>query len=244
MRSDNKIMVYGIILSGGMGARFGGTIPKQYIEVNGRPIIADCIDTFEACKLVDKYVIVAAAEWEDYLSELISNLSVCNQDLETANKFCAFAVPGENRQLSIYSGLKVLSDRATDDDIVIIHDAARPFVTEDILNRLINACENADGAMPALPVKDTMYIQENGRVKALIDRENLIAGQAPEAFRYGKYLKANEVLLPDKILSIKGSTEPAFLAGVDIAVVPGDESNFKITTKEDLDRYLSIKQNA
>lgn len=222
-------MVYSIILSGGTGVRLGGNIPKQYIEVNGYPIIADSLDVFEKNILIDKYVIVASDEWHDYISKFVES------------KFIGFAKPGENRQLSIYSGLVALSDVATKDDIVIIHDAARPFVNDEIINGLVEACEGTDGAMPALPVKDTMYIQENGRVKALIDRDSLIAGQAPEAFLYGKYLRANETLLPDKILDIKGSTEPAYIAGMNIAVVAGDENNFKITTREDLERYIQIK---
>lgn len=222
-------MVYVVILSGGTGTRLGVERPKQYIEVNGSPIISDCICTFENCDVVDKYVIVAAGEWEDYLKKYVSP------------KFIGFAAPGENRQLSIYNGLLAINDMATSDDIVIVHDAARPFVTSETIKSLIKACENADGSMPALPVKDTMYIQENGRVKALIDRDSLIAGQAPEAFKYGKYLHANKDLLPDRILGIRGSTEPAFLAGMNVAVIQGDEQNFKITTKEDLDRYIDIK---
>ena len=223
-------MTVAIILSGGTGVRLGGNIPKQYIEVNGRPIIADCIETFEKHPLIDKYIIVAAKEWEQYLLQVIEGM---------ADKFSGFAAPGENRQLSIYSGLKLIEEFTADDDIVIVHDAARPFVTEETITNLIKACESADGAMPALPVKDTMYVQENGRVKSLIDRDSLIAGQAPEAFLYRKYIAANEALLPEKILSIKGSTEPAFQAGMDIAVIEGDENNFKITTKEDLDRYMN-----
>ena len=222
-------MVYAIILSGGTGVRLGGTIPKQYIEVNGRPIIADCIDVFEECESADKYIVVAADEWQNYISNLCGN------------KFVGFAEPGDNRQLSIYNGLAAFKGIAEDDDIIIVHDAARPFVTEEIIESLIDGCKNSDGAMPALSVKDTMYIQENGKIKALIDRNSLIAGQAPEAFRYAKYFSANEALLPNKILEIKGSTEPAFMAGMDITVVKGDENNYKITTKEDLDRYIRVK---
>lgn len=233
-----------IILSGGTGVRLGGNIPKQYIEVNGRPIIADCIDTFESHEEIDGYIIVASSEWEEYVKGYVGT------------KFIGFATPGENRQLSIYSGLCSVNnikndcsvDEITDgkitnsETIVVIHDAARPFVTKEMISELIYACNDSDGAMPALPVKDTMYIQENGKVKSLIDRESLIAGQAPEAFKFDKYLNANERLLPNKILEIKGSTEPAFLAGMDIAVIKGDEKNFKITTKEDLDKYKLIKK--
>lgn len=220
-----------IILSGGTGTRLGGDIPKQYIEVNGSPIIYDCICTFENHEQVDGYVIVAASEWKDYIRKF------------TGEKFKGFANPGDNRQLSIFNGLKAAEDLVTDDDLVIVHDAARPFASKEMISSLISASEKCDGAMPALPVKDTMYLKKNGKLYGLLDRDSLIAGQAPEAFRFRKYLEANEDLFPKEIMYIKGSTEPAFLAGMDIAVVPGDEANFKITTKEDLDKYILIKSS-
>ena len=98
-----------------------------------------------------------------------------------------------------------------------------------------------DGIMPVLTMKDTVYLSEDGnRVTSLLDRERIFAGQAPEVFRLGVYFDANKVLIPDKILSIKGSTEPAVMAGLDIVMIAGDEGNFKITTKEDLDRFTNV----
>ena len=222
-------MAIAIILSGGTGLRASADIPKQYIEVNNIPVIADSINVFEGHEDIFKYVIVAADKWTDYITKF------------TGEKFIGFAPAGETRQLSILNGLKVLSNIAADDDTIIIHDAARPFVSADTISALVNACKTHDGAMPALPVKDTIYIRKGNKVHSLIDRDTIISGQAPEAFLYKKYLEANEALLPEKILSIKGSTEPAFMAGMDVAVIDGDEKNFKITTKEDLERYILIK---
>jgi 2-C-methyl-D-erythritol 4-phosphate cytidylyltransferase len=86
-------------------------------------------------------------------------------------------------------------------------------------------------------MKDTVYLSNDGKkVSALLKREEVYAGQAPEMFVFGKYLEANRRLLPDDILKINGSTEPAILYGMDIAMIPGDEGNFKITTREDLER--------
>ena len=100
-----------------------------------------------------------------------------------------------------------------------------------------------DGALPVLPMKDTIYYlpsDKNASGLSLLDRTRVVAGQAPEAFRYGKYLAANEALLPDKIKEINGSTEVALLAGMDIAVIAGEESNFKITTPGDMERYRMV----
>ncbi len=222
-------MAIAIILSGGTGLRASTDIPKQYIEVNNTPVIADSIGVFERHEDISKYVIVAADEWTDYIMKF------------TGDKFIGFAPAGKTRQMSILNGLKALGNIAADDDTIIIHDAARPFVSAETITALVKACKTHDGAMPALPVKDTMYIRKGDKVHSLIDRDTIISGQAPEAFLYKKYLNANEVLLPEKILSIKGSTEPAFMAGMDVAVIDGDENNFKITTKQDLVRYIQIK---
>ena len=222
-------MAIAIILSGGTGLRASTDIPKQYIEVNNTPVIADSIGVFERHEDISEYVIVVADGWTDYITKF------------TGDKFIGFAPAGKTRQLSILNGLKALSNIASDDDTIIIHDAARPFVSAETITTLVKACKMHDGAMPALPVKDTMYIRKGDKVHSLIDRDTIISGQAPEAFLYKKYLNANEVLFPEKILSIKGSTEPAFMAGMDVAVIDGDENNFKITTKQDLERYIQIK---
>ena len=90
--------------------------------------------------------------------------------------------------------------------------------------------------MPVLPMNDTVYFSHTGtKVDELLDRNTIFAGQAPEAFRYKEYLAANEALLPDKIMMIKGSTEPAVMAGMDVAMIPGDQRNFKVTNKVDLE---------
>jgi len=88
---------------------------------------------------------------------------------------------------------------------------------------------------------DTVYYSADGkRVERLLERSCIFAGQAPEAYQFGKYLEANERLLPDQILSINGSTEPAIMAGMDVVMIPGEKKNFKITTQEDLVRYAEI----
>ena len=128
-------------------------------------------------------------------------------------------------------------------DIVIVHDAARPLVSADTIKACIETCSAHDGAMPALPMKDTVYLSDNGKsISSLLDRKKVFAGQAPEAFLLKKYLRANEALLPDGILGINGASEPALLAGMDVAIIPGDENNFKITTDHDLERYMEIVQ--
>ncbi len=218
-----------LILAGGAGTRLGGTLPKQYIEVAGRPVISYCLDIFEKHPDVDTLRIVAGESWHGSISGW------------TGKKFRGFSRPGQNRQLSILNGLEDILAGGEEGDLVIIHDGARPVVTARLIAECIEACKGHEGAMPALPMKDTVYASRDGRkISALLDRGSIYAGQAPEVFKLGAYYEANRKLLPEKILKINGSAEPAVLAGMDIAMIPGDENNFKITTRADLERFRRL----
>ncbi len=231
-----QTMIAALILSGGTGSRIGTDVPKQYIEVGGRPIISYCIESLYRHDGIDAIQIVAASVWQEQIKERLV------QD-GFDKKFRGFSAPGENRQLSILNGLKDIRSYAEseDNDYVFIHDAARPLLTKKQISDCIEAVSGHDGVLPVLPMKDTVYSSTDGkRVTALLNRSEIYAGQAPELFRLGVYYEANCRLLPDRIWQINGSTEPAVMAGLDIAMIPGDERNFKITTKEDLERFREM----
>ena len=235
-------MRIGIILSGGTGSRINSEIPKQYIEVGGKPIITYSMETMYKC--VDRLQIVVAPEWKEFVQAECDKLAI---------KDVAFSNPGLTRQFSIYNALKDIEDYAIEDTSVIIHDAARPNVTVETIEHCFSVlAEGHDGALPVVRVKDTVYFSMDGsEITSLLDRTKVYAGQAPEAFDYKKYLHANERLVTrmwqsggeyiisptSEIFKITGSTEPAKLAGMDIVMVEGDEHNYKITTVEDLERF-------
>ncbi len=154
-----------------------------------------------------------------------------------AGRFRGFSMPGANRQMSILNALSNIREYAADGDTVMIHDAARPFVTSAQISACLRAMEGHDGVIPVLPMKDTVYMGDGKRICSLLERERIYAGQAPELFLFGKYYAANLALLPERILSVNGSTEPAVLAGMDIVMVEGDENNFKVTTAGDVKRF-------
>ena len=225
-------MTIALILSGGTGTRLGADIPKQYIEVNKRTILSYCLETLFLHPEIDGVQIVAEPSWQQ---TILKDMKLLGQ------KFRGFSLPGKTRQLSILNGLTDILTYASPEDIVLIHDGARPCLSADMVSEGIKACAGHDGVLPVLPMKDTVYLSEDGKVvSALLNRSQVFAGQAPEFFVLGKYFEANKALLPDKILSINGSTEPAILAGLDVAMIPGDEGNFKITTKADLERFERI----
>lgn len=223
-----------IILSGGVGSRMGLNIPKQYVVVNGQPIISYCLQTFLCNEHTDAIVIGVADEWKEYVMEQMEKLHPA--------KPVFYAEPGETRQYSIFNALRVVKDQDySDDSLVIIHDAARPLVNNELINRCYEACARADGSMPVIAVKDTTYYSEDGKsITSLLDRSKLWAGQAPEAFVFGKYLQIHESMSHEELLKINGSTEIAFKQGLKVEMVEGDPMNFKITTPEDLSNFESI----
>lgn len=227
-----------VILAGGTGNRAELEIPKQYYEVDGKPVIAYCLHTFFMHEGIDGAQIVADEMWHGYIMQQL--LALPNRE-----KFRGFSMPGKNRQLSVYHGLEDIRGYASADDYVIIHDAARPCVSADQITDCLEAAKGHDGALPVLPMKDTVYLSEDGRkVSSLLDRKEIFAGQAPEVFLLGRYYEANRALLPEKILEINGSTEPAVMAGMDIVMFPGQEENFKITTQTDLQRFEQIHEKS
>ncbi len=230
-----------LFLSGGIGSRIGGEVPKQYISVGGAPVFSYSMDVLMRCDRIDGVRIVADPEWEGEIEAYLTKSEY------PADRFIGFSLPGATRQLSILNGLRdIASDLDEDewgDTFVIVHDAARPCLTTDLLNALIEACPGHDGALPVLSMKDTIYESKDGKsISGLLDRSTLFAGQAPEAYVLDKYLKANEGLLPKDILTVSGACEPAITYGMDIALIPGDEKNIKITTPEDLEALQSLLQ--
>lgn len=241
-------MTIALILSGGTGTRLGADIPKQYIEVNGRTILSYCMETLLVHPEIDGVQIVADPSWQQAIQKELEGLerSLSKKPADKGKdvflqKIRGFSLPGETRQLSILNGLEDILSYAAGEDIVMVHDAARPCLTADMISRGLEAIKGHDGVLPVLPMKDTVYLSEDGKaVSSLLNRSQVFAGQAPEFFMLGAYMEANRSLLPDNIVKINGSTEPAILAGLDIAMIPGDEGNFKITTRADLERFQQI----
>ncbi len=223
-----------IILSGGIGLRMGSDVPKQYIKVQGKPVIWYCLKTFIESPFIDIIIIGRAEEWGIFIKEQVESFHT--------DKSIFYSTPGETRQYSIYNALKEAQNHgATQEDIVIIHDAARPLVSNELVENCIKECDDADGVLPVIPVKDTLYQSIDGKnISSLLNRNELFAGQAPEAFRFGKYIALHELMAREELLRINGSTEIAYKGGMKVKLIRGEEMNFKITTPEDLTNFEGI----
>ena len=232
-------MNYVIILSGGIGSRMNNIdLPKQYIKVNAKPIIIYTLKESEKSNEIDKIVIVAANEWKTYIQDMCKKYGI--------SKLCDIVVNGETRQKSIYNGLKKCVENSNSiEDKVIIHDAVRPMVTVKLIEECLKNVGEYDGCMPVLPLNDTIYYSDNGEeITNLMDRSKLYAGQAPEAFNLYKYYVINKNTSKEELNKIKGTSELAYTKGLDVKLIAGEDTNFKITTRADLTRFeMIVKEN-
>ena len=133
-----------IILSGGVGTRMGASIPKQYIEVCGKPVIYYSLIKFVESGSIDAYIIALDNQWKEYVEGFVSKIHI--------NKPLFYSVPGETREHTIYNALKCAKQNGyADDDIVIIHDAVRPMVSKEVIDDCLEGCKNYDAAIAGWP---------------------------------------------------------------------------------------------
>lgn len=217
-------MVSAIIVSGGKGRRMKADINKQYIKLGGREIIVRTLETFQACGTIDEIVLVLPEDEIYYFKkEILKNHCI--------SKLTAIVPGGQERQDSVYNGLKACS---TGTGIVLIHDGARPFVTEDIITSVAQGAAGYGASTAAVRVKDTIkYEDGHGIAESSLDRSRLWAIQTPQGFKYSVILEAHEYA-KEKGINATDDTALAELKGYRARLIEGSYYNIKITTPEDV----------
>lgn len=211
-----------IIVAAGRGLRAGGGVPKQYREIGGRPVLARTIDRFLDQDRIYRVLVVISADDEDRFRRLdlpaSERLRVCHG--------------GASRTESVRAGLEFL--RSETPDAVMIHDAARPFVSHDLLDRLADSLADHPAVLPALPVADALFLADaDGRMQEARDRTGLMQAQTPQCFHYDALIKAYDDLGPE---SLADDAAVFRRAGLPVASIRGEVGNFKITTADDFAR--------
>lgn len=238
---DNEpLPVAVLIVAAGRGLRAGGETPKQYRELAGRPVLRHALAPFLAEGAIGRIVAVIGADDEMLYAQSVSGLS--QAQLATP------VIGGETRQDSVRIGLQSLAADGFD-GIVLIHDAARPFVSPALIARALTAARQGLAAIPALAVTDTIKrIDAAGQVAETPPRDRLVSVQTPQAFRFRPLLAAHEAAAAE---SLTGFTDDAALmewAGHAVATFPGDAENVKLTHPQDfataterLERRLTVR---
>lgn len=228
-----------LILAGGSGTRMRSDgFPKQYMEVKGKPVLVYTLEKFQTCTVVDRIVVVAHAQWEEKILQWAKEYGI--------QKLAGIAYQGESRQASVRNGLEAcLKYDPSPEDLVLIHDSARPLVTQELISACVRSACGHDGCLPVIGVKDTIYYSRDGEtIHDLTDRSALFCGQSPEVLKLLPYLELCRDLSAEQMLNIRGSCELAFQSNWDIRMIPGEENNFKLTTVEDMSRLRRILEEA
>lgn len=214
-----------LIPAAGMGKRMGADINKQYLLLDGKPILAHTLAVFEQAEFIDGiYVVIPEAE-----------IAYCREHVVEQygfGKVRSIVAGGKERQHSVLNGLRAMKD-AGDDDVVVIHDGVRPFIPTKVLQQSVRVATDADGALVAVPAKDTIKSVEAGIVTGTPPRETIWLAQTPQTFRYGVIAAAHEIAEAEGFLG----TDDASLVermGQQVHIVLGDYRNIKITTPEDM----------
>jgi 2-C-methyl-D-erythritol 4-phosphate cytidylyltransferase len=214
------------LAAAGRGERLGGDRPKAFAKLRDRPLLAESLERLEASDWIDAIVIVAPAGWEEP-SILVAEELGCS-------KVVACVTGGGTRAESVRAGVSEVDEDAA---MIVVHDAARPLVTEEVLERVLTALnEGWDGAVPALPLTDTIKRVQGGLVVETLPREDLVAAQTPQAFS-APTLRA--ALSGD----LGGATDCASLVearGGRVTTVPGDPRLVKVTGDSDLELVASF----
>lgn len=224
-------MIYGAMLAGGSGTRVKSSdVPKQFIEINGQPII---IHTLKNMLKVKRFDCVYIACREDYIGYLKKQAEDNVDEPERVRVIAG----GRERMDSIHNVTAAIeSDNGIrEDDVIVIHDAVRPFVTEKILNDSIDCAAKYGACVCGLPCADTILHSVKGDVVDDIPpRGELYLGQAPDSFRLKHFIEMQENLTDEQKSRITGTSQICTMNGQPIYIIEGDAINFKITTDSDL----------
>ncbi len=222
MYENKKIAV--IIAAAGKGTRVGGPIPKQYLTIGGEPVILKTLRAFESLDEVDYIFIVANEEYMDHCGRLVADNGL--------QKIKGIVMGGAQRQESVYNALQEVNRICPGVSYVLIHDAARPFVSEQVVRNVIKATADKGAAVACVAMKNSIR-QMDGAASRGVDRTEYCVVQTPQGFRKADLIEAHEKALREG-LHAADDAMLVELAGFPVEVVDGDYQNIKITTREDL----------
>ena len=210
-----------LIVAAGRGTRAGGNDPKQWQMLAGKRVIDHTLNAFKQHSNIDTILVVLHPEDQNRLTD---------PTIKTA-------LGGETRNQSVYNGLRAL--RAAAPKQVLIHDVARPLISEKCITDVIEALQTHSGAAPALPITDALWRGQDGLVYKTVARENLFRAQTPQGFDFQSILQAHAQACG----TAADDVEVAMQAGLDVKIIAGHEENIKITLPEDFERASKIMKD-
>jgi 2-C-methyl-D-erythritol 4-phosphate cytidylyltransferase len=220
------MVVAASILAGGIGRRIAASLPKQFLEIQGKPILAHTLEAVLESSLFGEVVVAIHPEWKDRVAELLERQGWATR--------VTVVEGGETRQASSYAVLEFLRRRLADSDLVLIHDAARCLVDPALLARCVDTCKSAGAVTAAVPLVDTIARTDQGRIVELPSRENLRCIQTPQVFRFDWILDAHRRALAQGVTSATDDARLVIATGREVHTVAGSPENLKVSNPLDL----------
>ncbi len=226
-----------IIFAGGSGVRMGAGIPKQFLEINGKPVIIHTLQLFQYHREIDKIYVSIIADYLDYMQELADEYRL--------SKVAAILPGGATAQDSIYNALKRAEAENPADSVVLIHDGVRPFVSRSVISENIRAVREYGNAITCTSCYETVLISRDGEtVEELPLRKNSYTAQAPQSFRLGEIIAAHDVVRarPERYENMVDACSIIRSQGITAHMVQGNRGNIKVTTPEDVYMFRALLQ--
>ncbi len=219
--------VFAILPAGGTGKRTSLSLPKQYLEINGKELIAYTLEIFQNSIHIDEIIVAAQKDFFPTLNAIKEKYNI--------NKLINFIEGGKERQFSVFNALKSIN--ANDNDLIVVHDAVRPLLSQSILSSSIKVAKEFGAALVAVKTKDTL-LKGNDSVVSYIDRREVFYAQTPQVFKYHILLDAMKKAEEENFI---GTDESMLVhrAGYKVKIVEGSFFNFKVTSSEEIN-LLSI----
>ena len=221
-------MVYAVILSGGIGTRTGYDIPKQFIKINQKPLLAYCIEKFVMFDKFKKIIVSSPEEYLDETKELI-------MDYFPDEERIVVIVGGKTRQQTLMKSIDYVNKiKDSEDAIIVNHDAARIFVSYDQIEKCIEFTEKHGVSSPVIPSTDVIVESKGHNVLKMPDRYQMFHVQTPQGFWINEYLDLYSNLSQEDIESVHEIIKVYFLNDREVYLFEGDKANFKVTTSQDV----------
>lgn len=218
---------YAIIPSGGLGKRANAPLPKQYLQFNGKELIAYTLQVLQSSSLIDEIVVAAQNNYFELLETIKKNFGLTKLNLLVEG--------GEERQFSVHNAVRAI--KAKDDDLILVHDAVRPLISKEIIYDSIQQAKEYGAAVVAIKAKDTL-LKGNDFVSEYLDRSEIYYVQTPQVFKYKILFNALQKAKEENFVGTDESML-VYKLGHQIKIVNGSALNFKVTTDEDI-RLLSM----
>ena len=224
MRRSKGGEIHVLIVAGGSGNRMGNPVPKQFMMLAGKSVLWHAINCFSHLPQLTSLTISGHPEWLKRINEILLKFDLPN----------AKCIPGgTTRQISCKNGLDHI--KADPRDIVLIHDAARPFVRRNIIDKVISATQITGGSIPAIPIPDSMIQFQEGFIVDYPDRNQYKLVQTPQGFWFERIKEAHSQAAADGVINATDDASLLLNQGFPVTVIDGDPLNIKITTPSDLE---------